>query len=286
VREVATNVGQALQTAMRGIEQSNPPTLDGIFGDSQWTNKDRLSDALLKNLIEHFSQPSLGNSAAKADVLGQSYEYVIKKFADATNKKAGGFSIPRSVVRLMVNILDPCERESLYAPAGGTGGMFIESIQHVKETPDDDRTLWGKLSGQEKKLTTSAIARMNLFLHGAADFQIVRGDTLRSPAFLLFSLLINLVLCPENRGRYPAVLKLPVTEHRKRRVHVASDVSLRRKTSFLVTAHGGKSCRRKWTAQPAVRKGRLLTQSRTGDCADHFGYRAQERRGCRRKGTA
>ncbi len=49
----------------------------------------------------------------------------------------------------------------------------------------DDRTLWGKLFGQEKNLTTSAIARMNLFLHGASDFQIVRGDTLRNPAFFL-----------------------------------------------------------------------------------------------------
>ena len=86
VRKVATNVGQALQAAMRGIEQANPHTLYGIFGDAQWTNKDRLSDALLRDLIEHFSKLSLGNAAAKADVLGQSYEYLIKKFADATNK--------------------------------------------------------------------------------------------------------------------------------------------------------------------------------------------------------
>jgi type I restriction enzyme M protein len=183
VRKVATNVGQSLQTALRGIEQSNPHTLYGIFGDAQWTNKDRLSDALLRDLIEHFSRLSLGNSAAKADVLGQSYEYLIKKFADATNKKAGEFYTPRSVVRLMVNILDPREGESIYDPTCGTGGMLLEAIHHVQETRGDVRTLWGKLYGQEKNLTTSAIARMNLFLHGAADFQIVRGDTLRSPAF-------------------------------------------------------------------------------------------------------
>ena len=183
VREVAVNVGQALQTAMRGIEQANPHTLYGIFGDAQWTNKDRLSDALLRDLIEHFSRLSLGNSAAKADVLGQSYEYLIKKFADATNKKAGEFYTPRSVVRLMVNILDPREGESIYDPTCGTGGMLLEAIHHVQETRGDVRTLWGRLYGQEKNLTTSAIARMNLYLHGAADFQIVRGDTLRSPAF-------------------------------------------------------------------------------------------------------
>jgi type I restriction enzyme M protein len=183
VRKVTTNVGQALQTAMRGIEQANPHTLYGIFGDAQWTNKDRLSDALLRDLIEHFSRLSLGNADAQVDVLGQSYEYLIKKFADATNKKAGEFYTPRSVVRLMVNILDPREGESIYDPACGTGGMLLEAIHHVQETRGDVRTLWGKLYGQEKNLTTSAIARMNLFLHGAADFQIVRGDTLRSPAF-------------------------------------------------------------------------------------------------------
>ena len=183
VRAVTTNVGQALQKALRGIEKANPETLYGIFGDAQWTNKDRLPDSLLRDLIEHFSRIDLGNQSAQGDILGQSYEYLIKKFADATNKKAGEFYTPRSVVRLMVNILDPKEGESIYDPACGTGGMLLEAIHHVKENHGDDRTLWGKLFAQEKNLTTSAIARMNLFLHGASDFQVVRGDTLRSPAF-------------------------------------------------------------------------------------------------------
>jgi len=183
VRVVTTNVGQALQKAMRGIETANPDTLYGIFGDAQWTNKERLPDSLLRDLIEHFSRIPLGIQAAQADILGQSYEYLIKKFADATNKKAGEFYTPRSVVRLMVNILDPKEGESIYDPACGTGGMLLEAVHHVRENHGDDRTLWGKLFGQEKNLTTSAIARMNLFLHGAADFQVVRGDTLRQPAY-------------------------------------------------------------------------------------------------------
>jgi len=102
---------------VRGIEKANPETLYGIFGDAGWTNKDRLPDSLLRDLIEHFSRIKLGNNAAQADVLGQSYEYLIKKFADATNKKAGEFYTPRSVVRLMVNILDPKEGESIYDPA-------------------------------------------------------------------------------------------------------------------------------------------------------------------------
>ena len=183
VRKKTTNVGKALQRAMREIEKANPDTLYGIFGDAQWTNKDRLSDALLCDLIEHFSKLPLGNSAARADTLGQSYEYLIKKFADATNKKAGEFYTPRSVVNLMVRILDPHEGETIYDPACGTGGMLIEAIQHVKEAGGNVRTLWGRLFGQEKNLTTSSIARMNCFLHGVEDFQIVRSDTLRLPAF-------------------------------------------------------------------------------------------------------
>jgi len=83
----------------------------------------------------------------------------------------------------MVNILDPKEGESIYDPACGTGGMLLEAVHHVRENHGHDRTLWGKLFAQEKNLTTSAIARMNLFLHGASDFQVVRGDTLRQPAF-------------------------------------------------------------------------------------------------------
>jgi type I restriction enzyme M protein len=183
VRVVTTNVGQALQKAMRGIEKANPETLYGIFGDAAWSNKDRLPDSLLRDLIEHFSSIALGNSAAQTDILGQSYEYLIKKFADLTNKKAGEFYTPRPIVRLMINILDPKEGESIYDPACGTGGMLLEAVHHVRENHGDDRTLWGKLFAQEKNLTTSAIARMNLFLHGASDFQVVRGDTLRQPAF-------------------------------------------------------------------------------------------------------
>lgn len=183
VRSRTTNVGKALQQAMREIEKANPDTLYGIFGDAQWTNKERLSDALLCDLIEHFSKLPLGNSAARGDLLGQSYEYLIKKFADATNKKAGEFYTPRSVVNLMVRILGPREGETIYDPACGTGGMLIEAIQHVKDAGGNVRTLWGKLFGQEKNLTTSSIARMNCYLHGVEDFQIVRGDTLRQPAF-------------------------------------------------------------------------------------------------------
>jgi type I restriction enzyme M protein len=183
IRARTTNVGQALQRALREIEKANPRTLYSIFGDAPWSNKERLSDELLCDLIEHFSQLSLTNADVESDVLGQAYEYLIKKFADATNKKAGEFYTPRSIVRLMINILDPREGETIYDPACGTGGMLLEAVHHVKESNGNTKTLWGKLYGQEKNLTTSAIARINLFLHGVEDFHIERSDTLRQPAF-------------------------------------------------------------------------------------------------------
>jgi type I restriction enzyme M protein len=178
-----TNVGQAIQRAMREIEKANPDTLYGIFGDVQWSNKDRLPDRLLVDLVDHFSGMNLSNVSVPNDVLGDAYEYLIKKFADLTNKKAGEFYTPRSVVGLMVSILDPQAGETVYDPACGTGGMLLETVQHVREAGGDDRLMLGKLFGQEKNLTTAAIARMNLFLHGAEDFSIIRGDTLREPAF-------------------------------------------------------------------------------------------------------
>jgi len=181
VRETTTNFGFAIEKALRGIEQSNQQFLYGIFGDAQWSNKNKLSDRLLTDLIEHFSQYSLSNSLVDVDILGQAYEYLIKHFADLTNKKAGEFYTPRSVVHLLGLILDPHEGETVYDPACGTGGMLLECVDHLKHNHEDYRTL--KLYGQEKNLTSSSIARMNMFLHGIEDFQIYRGDTLRNPAF-------------------------------------------------------------------------------------------------------
>lgn len=175
------DIGQALKDAFRGIELANQK-LHGIFGDASWTNKDRLPDELLGTLLNHFNKFNLGVASVRDDDMGRAYEYLIKRFADKANKKAGEFYTPRTIVRLLVNILDPQAGESVYDPACGTGGMLLETIHHVKESGGDPRLL--KIKGQEKNLTTEAIARMNLFLHGQEDFDIVRGDTLRTPKFL------------------------------------------------------------------------------------------------------
>jgi type I restriction enzyme M protein len=183
LRARSNNIGAFLDRTLRKIESANKDKLRGIFGDAQWTNKARLSDELLHDLIEHFSELSLSNGQTNSDLLGQAYEYLIKKFADSTNKKAGEFYTPRSVVRLMINILDPQQSETIYDPACGTGGMLLEAVNHVREAGGEPRTMLGKLFGQEKNLTTSSIARMNLFLHGIEDFDIRREDTLRRPQF-------------------------------------------------------------------------------------------------------
>ena len=183
IRETSEDVGKAIVDAMMGIEHANPDTLAGLFSsfdDANWTDKTKLDDERLKDLIEHMSALPVGNRNYDADVMGDAYEYLIKKFADMSKKNAGEFYTPRSVVKLMVRLLQPKSGDSVYDPACGTGGMLIEAIRNM----DDEKASYGKIYGQEKNLSTSAIARMNLFLHGAKEFRIVREDTLRKPMFI------------------------------------------------------------------------------------------------------
>jgi len=182
VRETTVNVGMAIQEAMRAIEKANPETLFGIFGDASWSNKDRLSDATLLNLVEHFSQHALNLANVPDDQLGNAYEYLIKEFADDSGHTAAEFYTNRTVVKLMTLIMNPQPGESVYDPTCGSGGLLLNCALHLKEEGKEYRTL--KLYGQEINLITSAIARMNMFMHGIEEFSIVRGDTLAQPAFL------------------------------------------------------------------------------------------------------
>ncbi|TMS82209.1 class I SAM-dependent DNA methyltransferase [Pseudoalteromonas sp. S554] len=182
VRETTTNIGLALQNAMRAIEKANPDTLDGIFGDASWTNKDRLTDAMLTNLIEHYSQHTLNLKNVPDDKLGNAYEYLIKEFADDSGHTAAEFYTNRTVVKLMTMIMDPKPGESVYDPTCGSGGLLLNCALHLKDEGKEYRTL--KLYGQEINLLTSAIARMNMFMHGIEEFDIVRGNTLSNPGLL------------------------------------------------------------------------------------------------------
>lgn len=181
VRGIVKDVGRALQEALRAIEAANP-RFDGIFGGASWTNKERLPDATLKNLLEHFSSRSLSLASVPEDELGNGYEYLIKKFADDSGHTAQEFYTNRTVVHLMVRMLEPKPGENIYDPTCGTGGMLISALAEVKRKGGEHRTLG--LFGQERNHMTASIARMNLVLHGVDDFHIERGDTLAEPRFL------------------------------------------------------------------------------------------------------
>lgn len=172
-------LGAALQRTLQKLEQANPDNLANVFGDAQWANTDRLPERALRDLIDAFDRLTLDPEHVPNDLLGAAYEYLLREFADASGKKAGEFFTPRPVVRLLVRILDPQPGETVYDPACGSGGMLVETIGQVREDGGDPRQL--HLYGQEVSLTTSAIARMNLFIHDIEDFDIVRGDTLRDP---------------------------------------------------------------------------------------------------------
>ena len=182
VRQVTEDVGAAIVTAFREIEKANGEKMTGVFGDGAWTNKNRLPDRLLKDLMEHFSSKTLSLENCPEDELGQGYEYLIKQFADDSGHTAQEFYTNRTVVHLMTELLKPQSGESVYDPTCGSAGMLISCIAYLKAQGKEWRNL--HLYGQEINQLTSAIGRMNLFLHGIEDFHIVNDDTLKNPAFI------------------------------------------------------------------------------------------------------
>ncbi len=182
IRKVSVDVGLALHNALRGIENANFDLLHDVFGDAQWTNKRRMSDEKMLDLIEHFSKINLTIANVPHDLMGEGYEYLIKKFADDSGHTAAEFYTNRTVVKLMTLITDPQPRESVYDPTCGSGGILLNSVLYLKEQGKEYRNV--KLYGQELNLITSAIARINMFMHNVDEFLIVQGDTLDSPQIL------------------------------------------------------------------------------------------------------
>ena len=191
VFNVTENIGQALVDAFRQIENANPGKkiddrivggLEGIFGDKAiWTNKNKMPDATIRNLLNSFNKLTLSLAACPADEMGTGYEYLIGKFADDAGHTAQEFYTNRTVVELMAEILQLQPHESIYDPTCGSGGMLIKSLTYLKDKGEEWRDV--KVFGQEINAGTAAIARMNLYLHGIHDFSIVNDDTLERPAF-------------------------------------------------------------------------------------------------------
>lgn len=186
------DIGQALVDAFRAIELVNPGKdidgrrvggLEGVFGDKAiWTNKNKMPDSIIRNLLNSFNKLTLSLAACPADEMGTGYEYLIGQFANDAGHTAQEFYTNRSVVELMAEILQLQPHESIYDPTCGSGGMLIKSLTYLKDKGEEWRDV--KVYGQEINSGTSAIARMNLYLHGIHDFTIVNDDTLQRPAFV------------------------------------------------------------------------------------------------------
>ena len=183
IQNQTENIGESINIAFEALEdhEKNPIT-NRVLTAIDFNDKDRLPDAVLEELITHFSKKRFRNKDLEdPDIFGRAYEYLIRQFADDAGKKGGEFYTPREVVKILVEILDPQPGHTVYDPCCGSGGMLIYSAAHLKDQGENPHDI--TLFGQEKNLNTWAIGEMNMLLHGYADAQIERGDTMLSPAF-------------------------------------------------------------------------------------------------------
>ncbi len=177
------NIGIALDKAFAAIEQENTG-LEGVMTATKFGDKERLPDDILQQLLRHFNKHSLRNAHLESsDLLGDAYEYLIKQFADDAGKKGGEFYTPRGVVKLIVQLIKPAPKHTVYDPTCGSGGMLIESARYIAEQPNGKvgKNINVSLYGQEKNLSTWAIGKLNMILHNFSDAEIEKGDTLISP---------------------------------------------------------------------------------------------------------
>ncbi|MBL8974213.1 MAG: SAM-dependent DNA methyltransferase [Myxococcales bacterium] len=159
VRAESPGLGQLIDHAMAAIESDNP-ALAGVL--PQIYQRPGLEGPLLGELVRLFG--GLGHAEQRGrDVLGRVYEYFLTRFASAEGKNGGQFYTPRSVVRLLVAMLAPTGG-SVYDPACGSGGMFVQSERFLVEHGGRHGDL--RVFGQESNPTTWRLARMNLALRG------------------------------------------------------------------------------------------------------------------------
>jgi len=181
------NLGELLTQALHAIEDANDERLNGVLKNIQFNattanGKRKISDQRCKALINHFNDPNFNltnDNFEFPDLLGAAYEYLIKFFADTAGKKGGEFYTPSEVVRLLVQILKPKEKMSVYDPTCGSGGMLIQSCQYVQEQGQDEYNL--TLCGQDSNPTVWTICKMNMILHNIFGAIIEYADVLLTP---------------------------------------------------------------------------------------------------------
>jgi type I restriction enzyme M protein len=182
VNDAHQNVGDSLNKALTGIETANTSLYD-VLEHIDFTRKvgqSKIPDIKLRQLITHFGTYRLRNEDFEfPDLLGAAYEYLIGEFADSAGKKGGEFYTPRSVVRMMVQLIKPQQHHDIYDPCVGSGGMLILSKEYIDEHGGDGRK--ANLFGQEFNGTVWSIAKMNMLLHGISTADLQNEDTLAEP---------------------------------------------------------------------------------------------------------
>ena len=173
-------IGQKINVALRKIEENNSGKLRNVFRAIDFNSQVDFGDvreknSTLRNLLEDFHNLDLRpNQLGSADIIGDSYEYMIANFASDAGKKGGEFFTPSQVSELIAALVKPQENDRIYDPTCGSGGLLLKAYKKVPS---------GKVAvyGQELNAQTWALCTMNMFLHGVDDARIWQGDTLSNP---------------------------------------------------------------------------------------------------------
>ncbi|MHB2149645.1 class I SAM-dependent DNA methyltransferase [Calditrichota bacterium LG25] len=171
------NIGTLVDDAMHAIERDNPSIKNVLPKDYARPSLDKQR---LGQLIDMVSNIMVGDAEARSkDVLGRVYEYFLSQFASAEGKKGGEFYTPRSVVKLLVEMLEPYKGR-VYDPCCGSAGMFVQSEKFIKAHGGRVKDI--AIYGQESNYTTWRLAKMNLAIRGI-EGRIEQGDTFHNDRF-------------------------------------------------------------------------------------------------------
>lgn len=188
IRKLADRIGERLTTHLRAIADANPPLkgiIDRVDFNATTHGQRDLSDDRLSALIEQISLKRLGLKDVEPDIIGRSYEYLIRKFAEGSGQSAGEFYTPKEVGLIMARILTPQPGMEVYDPCCGSGGLLIKCALVLEETMQAaGRPHYAPLKfyGQEYTANTWAMANMNMIIHDLEGV-IEIGDTFKHPKF-------------------------------------------------------------------------------------------------------
>ncbi|OPL14735.1 MAG: DNA methyltransferase [Firmicutes bacterium ML8_F2] len=188
IRKLSTKIGEQVTTYLREIAKANP-LLQGIidridFNATTHGQRD-IGDDRLSNLIEKVSEKRLGLNDVEPDIIGRSYEYLIRKFAEGSGQSAGEFYTPKEVGMVMAKIMDPEPGMTVYDPCCGSAGLLIKcqiALHEKMASLENQKFAPLQLFGQEYIGNTWAMANMNMIIHDMEGW-IEIGDTFRNPKF-------------------------------------------------------------------------------------------------------